>query len=202
MTIDWNSEVLDQIETHWQQQLRPRLDGLSDEEYYWQPVPGCWTISRRGESQAPASYGSGEFTWDHGPASEDPKPMTTIAWRLGHLTEGLAAMNGSHFGGPRIGVDTFDYAGTANEALQQLDDVYDAWVSGVRALGSAGLAEPQGSKSPAEFAEAPVARLVLYTSVEVFHHGAEICLLRDLYLRDWNARSGDARNCRCQGNLP
>jgi hypothetical protein len=24
---------------------------------------------------------------------------------------------------------------------------------------------------------------VLYTSVEVFHHGAEICLLRDLHLR-------------------
>lgn len=28
-----------------------------------------------------------------------------------------------------------------------------------------------------------MARLVLYTSVEVFHHGAEICLLRDPYRR-------------------
>jgi len=27
-----------------------------------------------------------------------------------------------------------------------------------------------------------MARLVLYTHVEVIHHGAEICLLRDLYL--------------------
>ena len=30
-------------------------------------------------------------------------------------------------------------------------------------------------------AQAPVVRVVLYTSVELIHHGAEICLLRDLY---------------------
>jgi hypothetical protein len=183
VAIDWNSEVLNQIETHWQQRLRPRLDGLSDEEFFWQPVPGCWTISRRGESQAPISYGSGEFTWDYGPKSDDSEPMTTIAWRLGHVIECLASMNGSHFGGPQTSVETIAYPGTAREALQQLDDSYAVWVSGVRSLGNAGLAQPQGAKSPAEFADAPVARLVLYTSVEVFHHGAEICLLRDLYLR-------------------
>jgi hypothetical protein len=28
-----------------------------------------------------------------------------------------------------------------------------------------------------------MARLILYMNVEVIHHGAEICLLRDLYLR-------------------
>jgi hypothetical protein len=183
MSIDWNGEVVDQIETHWQQRLRPRLDGLSDDEYFWQPVPECWTISRRGESSAPISYGSGEFTWDYRAPPPEPAPMTTIAWRLGHLIECLAEMNGTHFGGAETSVATFGYAGTARDALQQLDDAYAAWVAGVRGLGNAGLAEPQGSKSPPEFADAPVARLVLYTSVEVFHHGAEICLLRDLYLR-------------------
>ena len=54
--------------------------------------------------------------------------------------------------------------------------------------GDAGLAEPQGDRSPPAFAHAPVARVVLYTSVEVFHHGAEVCLLRDLY----RASGGDA----------
>jgi hypothetical protein len=29
-----------------------------------------------------------------------------------------------------------------------------------------------------------MARLVLYMNMEVIHHGAEICLLRDLYLRN------------------
>jgi hypothetical protein len=65
MDIDWNAELVDQLEWHWQHQLRPRLDGLTDDEYYWQPVRGCWTISRRGQSPAPISLGAGEFTMDY-----------------------------------------------------------------------------------------------------------------------------------------
>ena len=182
MAVDWNGELVDQLESHWQHRLRPRLDGLTDEEYFWQPVPDCWTISRRGESSAPISLGAGDFTWDFG-EPRSPEPVTTIAWRLAHLIVGLAEMNGTHFGGPPADVATFDYAGTAEEALRLLDDALATWVEGVRGLGDAGLAEPQGSNSPPEFSEAPVARLVMYSNVEVFHHGAEICLLRDLYLR-------------------
>lgn len=110
--------------------------------------------------------------------------MTTIAWRLAHLIAGFAEMNGSHFGGPPAHLATFGYAGTAADALRQLDDAHDAWVTGVRSLGQAGLAGPQGPAVPPEFADAPMARLVLYTSAEVLHHGAEICLLRDLHLRN------------------
>ena len=29
----------DQLTWHWDAQLRPRLDGLTDEEYLWEPVP-------------------------------------------------------------------------------------------------------------------------------------------------------------------
>ena len=109
--------------------------------------------------------------------------MTTIAWRLAHLIVGFAEMNGTYFGGPPTGVASFDYAGTAEEALRQLDDAHHEWVQGVRSLGDAGLARPQGPTAPSEFSDAPMVRLVLYAGVEVFHHGAEICLLRDLYLR-------------------
>ena len=76
------------------------------------------------------------------------------------------------------------YAGNAEEALRQLDDEHDRWVEGVHSLGSAGLAEPQGPTQPPAFADAPMAKLILYTNLEVIHHGAEICLLRDLYLRN------------------
>jgi hypothetical protein len=31
MDVDWNAELVDQLEGHWQHQLRPRLDGLTDE---------------------------------------------------------------------------------------------------------------------------------------------------------------------------
>lgn len=183
MDIDWNAEVVDQLETHWRRQLRPRLDGVTDDEYYWQPVPDCWTISRRGHSSAPMSFGTGEFTMDYGQAPHDREPVTTIAWRLAHLIVGFEATSASHFGGPPADVATFAYAGTANEALRQLDESHETWVNGVRSLGMAGLTMPQGPTQPAEFANAPMAKLILYTHVEVIHHGAEICLLRDLYLR-------------------
>lgn len=182
MGVDWNDEVVDQLESHWQHQLRPRLRGLTDDEYFWQPVSDCWTISRRGASSAPMSFGAGEFTMDFG-EPQDPEPVTTIAWRLAHLIVGFAETNGSHFGGPPADASSFCYAGTAEEALRQLDDTHDRWVEGVRGLGAEGLAQPQGPTQPPEFADAPMAKLILYTNLEVLHHGAEICLLRDLYLR-------------------
>ena len=129
------------------------------------------------------SFGSGEFTWDFG-EPQDREPVTTIAWRLAHLIVGFAEMNGTHFGGPPTHIATFDYAGTAQQALRQLDKAHDMWVEGVRGLGDEGLAAPQGPIVSPEFADAPMARLVLYSTLEVFHHGAEICLLRDLYLRN------------------
>ena len=47
MDINWNEELVSQLEWHWANQLRPRLDGLTDDECFWMPVPGCWTISRQ-----------------------------------------------------------------------------------------------------------------------------------------------------------
>ncbi len=97
MDIDWNAEVVDQLEWHWQHQLRPRLDGLTDDEYFWQPVPGCWTISRRGEDSAPVSVGAGQFTMDHGKPATEPEPVTTIAWRLAHLIDVFGPPDVAHF---------------------------------------------------------------------------------------------------------
>ena len=184
MGVDWNGELIDQLESHWQHQLRPRLDGLTDDEYFWQPVPACWTISRRGASSAPMSLGAGDFTMDFGDSTHGQEPVTTIAWRLAHLTVTLAETSGVHLGGPPTNEATFGYAGTAQEALRQLDDAHDTWVEGVRGLGDAGLTRPQGPTQPSEFADAPMAKLILYINLEVIHHGAEVCLLRDLYLRN------------------
>ncbi|MEU8221466.1 DinB family protein [Kribbella sp. NPDC048915] len=180
--MDWGVEVVEQIDEHWRSRLRPRLVGLTDDEYFWEPVEGCWTVSRRGESRAQWSFGSGEFTWDYG-ETDGPEPVTTIAWRIGHLSSGFAQSNAKRFGGPPTSLETFEYAGTATEALQQLDEVYACWLDGVRRLGVDGFAQPQGPAAPPQFADLPMARLVLYSNIEIAHHGAEIYLLRDLYLR-------------------
>jgi hypothetical protein len=183
MTINWNRELVDQLDWHWQHQLRPRLAGLTDDEYVWEPVPGAWNVRKRGTSTAPIAAGSGDFTVDFAIPEPQPAPVTTIAWRMAHIIVGVLGVRvASHFGGPKVDYQTFEYAGTADEALRQLDDAYAAWIQGVRGLGADGLARPCG---PAEgpYAQAPLAALVLHINREVLHHGAEIALLRDLYLR-------------------
>jgi hypothetical protein len=181
MNIDWNRELLDQLDWHWQNQLRSRLDGLTDDEYFWEPVPDCWSVRRRGESAI--GVGSGEFALDNVFPPPDPAPVTTIAWRLAHLVQGVfGARVAGHFGGPPADLETFAYAGTAAEALGQLDAAYARWTDGVQGLGTDGILQPCG---PAEgpFAEYPLGSLVLHINREAIHHGAEIALLRDLYLR-------------------
>jgi len=183
VAIDWNTELVDQLDWHWQHQLRPRLTGLTDAEYFWQPVPGCWTLSRRGESAAPISVGAGEFTLDYDMAPPDPAPVTTIAWRLAHIIVGVFASRvATHFGGSPVDWSSWEYAPTAEQALKQLDQAYDAWITGVRSLGADGLARRIGpGEAGGAYADAPMAALVLHIHREVLHHGAEIALLRDLY---------------------
>ncbi|GGN10877.1 hypothetical protein FHR83_003363 [Actinoplanes campanulatus] len=183
MSLDWNRELLDQLDWHWRTHLRPRLDGISDAEYFWEPVPDCWSVRPRGLSATPMAAGTGDHLIDFAMPEPVPAPVTTIAWRLGHLIVGVFGMrNASHFGGPPMDYGSFDYAGTAAEALRQLDEAYARWADGVRGLGGDGLARPCG---PAEgpFAEYPMAALVLHINREAIHHGAEIALLRDLHLR-------------------
>ncbi|WP_101948233.1 DinB family protein [Mycobacterium sp. 3519A] len=165
---DVTTQLADQLDYHWTHQLRPRLDGLTDDEYFWQPVPDCWTVH---------PDGSIDFAY---PAPQ-PAPFTTIAWRLAHVIVGVFAMrNHSHFGGPAADYQSWDYATDAQTALQQLDDAYKGWITGVRRLDAAALARPIG---PAEgpWAEHPMAELVLHINREAIHHGAEIACIRDLY---------------------
>jgi DinB superfamily len=182
MNLDWNAQLIEQLDWLWKKQLRPRLDGLTDDEYLWEPVPGCWNIRPRGTSTAPIAAGSGDYIIEFAFPEPDPPPVTTIAWRLGHIIVGVFGQrNASHFGGPAADYETFDYAGTAVRALRQLDQEYATWVKGVRDLGADGLSRPCG---PAEgpWADHPMADLVLHINKETIHHAAEIALLRDLYL--------------------
>lgn len=179
--MDWTGRLVDQLDWHWTGFVRPKLDGLADAEYLWEPAPGAWNVRPRDPSATTPQPGSGGWTVDFVFPEPDPPPVTTIAWRLAHLIVGVfGARAGSHFGGPAVGYDDFGYAGTAAEGLGQLDEAYARWTAGVRALDGTGLERPVG---PAEgtWAEHPMADLVLHINREAIHHGAEVLLLRDLY---------------------
>ena len=177
----WTSVLLDQLTFHWDAHLRLKLEGLTDEEYFWEPVAGCWSVRRRAEATAPVLGGSGDHVSEFAFPEPDPAPVTTIAWRLVHLIVGVYGQrNASHFGGPPIDYLTYDHPATAAEALADLDAVHDRWVTSVRTLDEDALLRPVG-EAEGPFAAYPMSSLVLHIHREVIHHGSEILLLRDLY---------------------
>ncbi len=171
--VDWSRELIDQLDWHWVNQLRPRMDGLTDDEFFWEPVANCWNLHPQPDGTVTADYEYPEPT---------PAPFTTIAWRLAHIGSGVLGERASnHFADGTFDMTALSWPGSAADGLAFVDEQYTAWMSGVRTLDEAGLARPCG---PAEgpFADYPFAALVLHINREVIHHGAEVALLRDLYL--------------------
>ena len=181
MALSWGPLLLEQLTWHWEAHVRPKLNGLTDEEYRWEPVATCWNLRRRGEERTVVSGGAGEWVLDWAYPEPDPAPVTTIAWRLGHITVGVfGTRNAAHFGGPPISYETAIFPPDAASALTLLDEGYERWKHGVATMDEDRLAQPIG---PAEgaFADSPYAALIAHINREVIHHSAEVLLLRDLY---------------------
>lgn len=184
--VDWVRQLIDQLDWHWQNQLRARFDGLSDEEFLWEPVPGCWSIRPRDEATSAQARGAGEYVIDWEYPEPQPPPVTTIAWRLGHIAiPVLGSRAANHFGDGGVNGASTEWSPHVADGLALLDRHYEGWMSGLRSLTEEDLGRPSG---PAEgpFAEEPFAGLILHINREVIHHGAEVALLRDLY----RARTG------------
>lgn len=181
MTLDWKQMAIDQLEWYWQMSFRPRLEGLTDEEYFWEPVPGGWSVRPRSAAVTAMAAGKGDLVIDFEYPEPSPAPFTTIAWRLGHIGSGVLGFRAdNHFGDGAPSFEEVVWPASAEAAVAYVEDGYRRWMDGVRSLDDERLGRPIG---PVEgpYAERPYAELVLHISREVMHHGAEVALLRDLY---------------------
>jgi hypothetical protein len=189
--MDWvRALIVDQLGFYWDTNLRPRLDGLTDEEYYWEPVDGCWSI-RPDES--------GVLRFDGLTVVDEPvpPPVTTLAWRIVHIAVGVFYVRASTFFGDGSVPDDADMGdrrhrperlpATADEAIALLERSYQWWTEGVLAMTGEQLVAPLGPRG-GYFADQSMAQLVLHLNREAMHHGGEIGTLRDLY-RATGARS-------------
>lgn len=176
--VDLQDLLTEQLAFQWTRLTRPRLDGLTDQEYFGEPVQNCWTLRPSRDTSEPARTG---LLMDLGEVDDDLPPFTTIAWRLAHVTRHiLGGRAHSLFGAPDP--DLTALAPTAEVALHQLDETYERWQHGVAAMSRSELAEPCGADEH-YFQGRPKATLVLHVNREVLCHCAEISLLRDLYAR-------------------
>ena len=69
-------EILTRQMTETYDDLLVRLDGLTDHEFFWEPVPGCWTVFQGAD---------GRWTYQYEDEDPVPSPFTTIGWRLVHI---------------------------------------------------------------------------------------------------------------------
>jgi hypothetical protein len=126
--------------------------------------------------------GAGEWARDGGRPHPYPPPITTIAWRMHHLTEMLLGRadwtNGSH----TFAEATLVVSGDAASAVAELDRAVAAWRSALLDADDAALDTIGHSTYPSgSDADEPFIDIVWWVNQEVLHHGAEIGLLRDLY---------------------
>lgn len=172
MNVDWKQQLLDQADGYWDRYFFSRIQGLGDDEYFWEPVPNCWNVRPAGD---------GTFRADLQRSPEpDPAPFTTIAWRISHLIKVFGQRSSRQFGDNSFDGETFEVFGTAEGAINELIYRRSLWKDGLSALTEAEFGRPIGP-TEMRFEHHPLATLVLHVHREFIHHGGEICLLRDLY---------------------
>jgi DinB superfamily len=184
MRTDRVGLLLDQLDTS-VDITRGRLAGLTDEEYLWEPVPGSWSVHRRGEAASPDPYGPGDWLLDFDHGHPQPEPFTTIAWRLGHLISMYGDRWEWTFGSRSIAPeDNTDFTPSADEALKTLWAYVDRFGAAVGAMTDEQLDVPGYGQFPYGLdPQLPFISIVWWMNREFIHHAAEVCLLRDLYLR-------------------
>ncbi len=163
--------LLGSIDYVWSR-VRTRLEGLSQDEYLFEPAAGCWSVR---------PTDGGGWRVERTLPTPDPAPVTTVAWRLWHLgSECFAGYTSTGLGDWPLAVTDRDWYENVDDALAALDQGWAAFRSGLGGLGEDGMWRALGDDW-GPYAKDTWAALVLHAQDELSHHGAELALLRDLY---------------------
>lgn len=156
--------------------LVDRLDGLDEDEYRWSPVPGAADL---------VPMVGGGVVGDELVAADNHggEPVRTIAWSLAHLVDGFLTradhVNGTHSLAEEYGPFTAD----PSEAVEELRRAAARWRSAVAGASEEQATQVGYSGYPAGLdRELPFVDIVWWVNRELIHHGADIAVVRDLYL--------------------
>ncbi|MCP2256511.1 DinB superfamily protein [Streptoalloteichus tenebrarius] len=171
--------------------VRVPVTAMTDEEYLWEPVPGCWSVRPRARAHGPGPgpgpgasllVGAGEWGRDGGRPHPYPPPITTIAWRLHHLGEMLALRADHVIGSHALTENEYAFPGDAAGGVAAFDSAAEAWRRALLAADNTALDRVGHSTYPdGSDPDVPFVEVVWWINQELLHHGAEIALLRDLY---------------------
>jgi hypothetical protein len=150
-------------------------------------VRGGMTVAKVAEDWGVSTQRVEEILNRAGPPEPDLVPVTTIAWRLGHLQVDFAGRWEWTFGERRRQPHLLvDFTPSAALAVERFWALMDRWQESVATLTSEQLDTPGFGRYPnGSDPDEPFAVVLWGANLEFIHHIAEIALLRDL----WRARS-------------
>ncbi len=170
------SVAADLLRTSWEAsalRLEQRCEDLTDHEYLWKPVADAWTIK-------PDPDHAGRWTYDYDFAPPHPAPVTSIAWRLVHLIADNEIYWEYAFGPGERTFPDLEVPYSAQRAV----DLWRASRHPVTTWLQSATDDDLTECRPSHLGEPkPAGEVVRILLDEQTHHGAEIALLRDLYLR-------------------
>ena len=162
--------LLAQLDTSWQE-LRERLDGMTDDEFVWEPAPGAFAVRRDGDAWA--------HDRERGPAVGS---VRTIAWLAGHVGSGCLLRAEYTVGDHLLADDDLVWPGTAAEGVAFMEEGIRAWRDGLGQMTDEDAATIGRSQYPGGLdRDLPLIDIVWWQNRELIHHGAEMACLRDLY---------------------
>jgi hypothetical protein len=154
-----------------------RLEGLDDAEYFWEPVRDCWSIHQGADGRWEIDGAGGNAE------TPVPPPITTIAWRIGHIAGmALGGFANRMFGDGTLTVDDLVFPPNAAEVPTFCDANYRAWRDGIATVDQSRWWAALGPKW-GPYAESNTVDMALHVLDEIVHHAGEVGLLRDLYTR-------------------
>jgi hypothetical protein len=125
-------------------------------------------------------WGDGSATIDYDFPAPDPAPVTTIAWRLVHIANGNWIYWEHAFGPGERNFTDLILPTNAEAARHYWHDSRALITDWIEVADDADLVEPRPSHLGRPRSAGEVMTILID---EQTHHGAEIGLLRDLYLR-------------------
>lgn len=164
--------------------VRARVEGLTDDEFFWEPVPGCWSVrpvegAARTAEAARTRCGwflEEGFTGD-GFDVPSPAPLTTIAWKLVHMASCNVMYHEHAFGDRRdLWGDLVPH--TAASAIALWEEGHGRLVHALSGLGDDDLEAPVFTNWGEQW---PAWRVFWAITHHDLEHGNEIACLRDLY---------------------
>jgi hypothetical protein len=170
--------------------VREIVDGLTDDEFFWEPVADAWSIRKFGGAptspfaQYLAAEGGGrdwfsDEAWDGSRFLDlEPPPFTTIGWRLVHMGSCKIMYHEHAFGQRRDMWAELTSIHTAKEAIQQYDEGHRLLMQALASLDDAAL---DGTSQTNWGEQWPTWRIFWHMLKHDLQHGAEIGAVRDMY---------------------